>query len=1706
MGNTQKTGSSGQASPWVFGFDLSDFEIPSKKTEIAEIAKAVTDVVMEFASADTASHEAMLSEEKSTPTQTAFMQVLAGWGETDVDQDYADRKVRWPAIDSLDYAPRADAQSRIEDNISAIKLLREIQDSKRTVTDEDRKVLLRYCGWGGLARVFSPDGTTPHQWAHYRDELEALVGERAYADMRASINTAFFTDPAVVNALWSIARHLGFKGGRVVEPSAGVGHFLAGMPADMASRSEITAVEMDPTSAGMLEASFGPLGVQVHASPLEKAKLPAAFYDLVIGNVPFGDYKSLDGGTASYAQWSIHNYFLGKSVDLVRPGGLIILITSRHTMDSEKDAHRKWLAAHAELLGAFRLPTMAFKGQANTEAVTDIMVFKRRETPDYTAAGWTGIGVADETALKPGQPTMVWNRTYARNVQRVPKINSYYVGHPKQVIGLMEWESTQYGESLNPVFSGDSDELEQAILGRIESLPTNVFKLEDRSEVAPMASAMQRYRNDSFVSPGSFVCKNGRICVSEGDELLDLDSIYTGTARKRLLGMIEVRQIALRVIEFQASSMDDVELASLQGELNRIYDNFVSEFGYLSTSANSRIMRGDPDWPVMLALEIWDEEEGKAAKADIFTKRTVGHREIPEQVDNVKDAMLLSLALYGQIVLKDMSLRTGSPVMQVVKELKAQALAYRDPVAAKWVPADEYLSGHIRDKIAAAKAAGPAYQENIPALEAVLPKDLGPMDVEARLGAPWIPTDVIKTFATELVNDDKDAISVSFDVGTASWSVKATSWRIEWVGDRALQVGKWGTDKRCALVLLESALNQQPPTVTRTIDGKQVTDTMETIKAREKWQCIRDKFRAWVYQDGDRTEKLLRIYNDMFNQIVERKFDGSHLTLPGMSTVVVPYGHQKDAIWRIVTSGNTLLAHCVGAGKTLVMCAASMELRRLGKASKPVHVVQNNCLEQYAAEFVRLYPQARVLIASKNDLQGDKRRTFVARVATGSWDAVLMTQSTFERVPLSPDLQTAFIDKMSAEARSAISLAEDRGAKRSLKEIEKRLKDYQAKIERLLADKKKDNDGVWFNELGVDYALIDEAHAYKNLGRISKMPRMAGLSNTASQRAFDVFMKTRYLMGLHGDQEDGVVMATATPISNSLAEFHTMQVYLQPNTLKKFGIYEFDSWSASYGESVTGIELSPDGGGYRMNTRYCRFVNLPELMAIFKQVADVKTKRMLNLPTPRIEGGKPQTKVAKPSEELLAIVGELVARADKIRGGGVEPAKDNMLKVTNDGRKAALDVRLVDPTLPCDPTGKLAIAAQEIYEIWKRGEAKRTTQLVFSDLGTPGGEGFNVYDEVKRLLIAHGVPDKEIEFAHDHNTDAAKAKLFKRVREGAVRVLVGSTQLMGTGTNVQRLLAAIHQLDSPWRPSDVEQRDGRGDRQGNLNESIALLRYVTERSFDAYSWNLLDVKAKFIEQVMTADSGLRSVEDISMSALTYSEIKAIASGNPLVMEKATVDARIQTISLKRSQFEDDRWRYGRREADLVSRLRWIDSKMPELEQAAKLANDVSPVTPFVAATELSEKAVVAVGHGRETIGAAFRAHSNAGVLGNKGVLIGSIGGFDLEATKLWDAKLYVMDRASGYEIEVERPNMNDLVGTGVAVFKAIEDFKQAPARLREEYGSKSNELATVRGLLEQEFEGAEELDQLLLRQREIEKELDLDKDTAGTQSLESESA
>lgn len=1627
------------------------------------------------------------------------------------DPQPAQPQKAWPQFDPCVFAPVTGTNARIETNIKAIRLMKDLAANGQEPTDAQRHELLSYIGWGGLAQVFEPVESS--SLAGYHAQLKSLLSDEEFASARASTTCAFYTDPVVVRSMWDIVKKLGFDGGRIIEPCAGTGMFLACMPEDIARRSEVTAIELDKVSGQILQTAFGGLGVQTQTAAIEKAQVPHGFYDLAISNVPFGDHRTLETRKVGYANWLIHNYFFGKAVDLVRPGGLIVFVTSTGTMDSETSTHRKWLNAHAEMLGAIRLPRNAFKKQAGTDVVTDIIVLKKRAAPVFSeAADWLNRAEAPHSMLAPNQDLQCYSNHARQYVEYPRPINAWYAARPGMVIGELRLESTQYGQrKLIPHFTGDSEAFSVALKACAAAMPTGIYEAQKQpGDTRPETKSLvlQRFAATEAIRPGSFVVHDGRVCISEGPTWVDVDAAYKGATRERLLGLIKIRDAARRLLAQQTLSEDEAEFKSLQYALNVAYDAFVAKYDSVSDRANTRVFRTDPECPLVLSLELYDEDNDRYSKAAIFSKRTAGRKDPPATADNARDAMLISLALHGCINIADMAKRLGMRRGEVEKAMGDEALAYVDPQDGLWKPADEYLSGHIRNKIAAARAAGSKFAANVKALESVLPKDLGPAEVEVRLGAPWVPIDVIERFACELIQEKHGELTVSYDPQSATWALKSSSYRTEYAGNRMLNTATWGTAKRCALELIEAALNQTPPKITRkTPDDRTVVDRTATLAAREKYEAIKAEFKKWAYKDDARRDRLLRIYNDEFNQIVERRYDGSHLVLYGMSNVITPYKHQLDAVWRIVSGGNTLLAHVVGAGKTFTMVASAMELRRIGKAAKPCAVVPNHMLEQFTGDCVRFYPGAKVLMASKEDFAGDKRREFCARIATGDWDLVVMTHATFERVPMRPETTNRFVQSLMDQARLALASAEDGKAKRTIKQLEKLLKALEAKLERALNERAKD-DFVYFDDLGIDHILVDEAHLFKNLMRISKMPAIAGLPNVASNRAFDLWAKTATIMERRREAEQGVTFATATPVANSLAELHTMMKFLQPRTLRAIGLYEFDAWAATFGEAVQGMEVAPDGSGYRLNTRFSRFVNVPDLMAIFKLVADIRTRSMLNLPTPNIRAGKPQTLKSPAGPELKAYTAELVERANKIRSGLVQPHEDNMLAVSNCGRKAALDMRLVDPSLPFDPQGKVAQARDQIVRIWKETASFKGTQMVFCDLSTPSSSGFSVYNDLKARLIGEGIPAEEIAFIHDYESDAAKAKLFRQVRAGQVRVLMGSTQKMGMGTNVQKKLKAVHQLDAPWRPADVEQRDGRAWRAGNDCDEIELLRYVTQGSFDAYVWSLLETKARFIDQIMSSAAGLRTVEDLSMGALTFAEIKAIASGNPLVLEKATVDAEVMKISLLKDQWDQDRWRWSRTREHNKSVIEAIQSGIAGVEMDAEaISQERDCGWKFKPKGPLCE-AAVGVDSVSEQIGAQTLQVNRSMPQGFCGeVTVGTVAGMRV-ILRRYDGVDVLLESINGsgcYRVDRTGVPITSVGATGHLVLERLQSLIEEPSRQTKLVQRLEQENRDIDQRLVQDFDQQDKLDALLARQRQIDSELDLDKDQEGAEAAEADS-
>ncbi len=1381
-------------------------------------------------------------------------------------------------ITAADRVGEGSLKQKCRDNFAAIELVRRLDDEGRAATDDEKRVLVRYVGWGGIPQVFAwneaPD------WQAERERLKALLSTEEYEAARASTLNAHYTAPVVIRGIYDAVERLGFQHGRVLEPAAGIGHFFGLMPEEMCARSRLTGVELDPLTAGIAKALYP--DADIRAQGFEKAALVDGAFDLAISNVPFGDYKVIDPKFAD-RNFLVHDYFFAKGIEKVKPGGLVVFITSKGTLDKVNASLRDYLNERANLVAAIRLPNDAFKQNANTEVTTDI-VFLRK------------LAVGE----RPSSPAWL-NLAEHQNEEGVAfQINEYFAANPHMMLGKMAEEGKLY-RGNEAALVPDGRDLALALRGAVEALPGGICQMPEertsRRAVAPVEILAP-----SYVKENAFVLHDGTITVRTGPTLTPVTGLPDETAR-RIRGLIKVRDALRATLRSQLDGSNDAEVIDARRVLNLQYDSFVGRFGAINDNANRRAFRGDPDLPLLGSLEDYNDETKKAVKMAIFRERTIHQPKAAVLAESAADALVLSLNETGRADLPRMEALLRKPAEEFLPELKG--LIYRNPQTEQWETEDEYLSGEVRAKLAdarAAAAANPAYQENVTALEAVQPADLTPSEIDARLGAVWIPSADVESFAKALLGAEGVTVAHAAAVGT--WFVRGD------YGARAsvANTTEWGTARYSAIELIQDALNLKTPTVydTDTKKDAPVINAQQTEGARDKMEKIKERFKSWVWEDDERRERLCRKYNDDFNSVRLRVFNGSHLTLPASSQQITLRPHQKNAIWRIVQSDNTLLAHAVGAGKTYTMVAAGIELKRLGLATKPMFAVPNHMLAQFSSELLTLYPTANILVAGKEDFEASKRARLFSRIATGNWDGVIVTHSSFEKIPVSLETRQAFIGEQIRELETAIREQKGERGTRLVKELERVKKKLTAKLETLSADQKKDNT-LTFEELGIDRLFIDEAHKFKNLFYVTKMTRVAGLPQTASERAFDLFLKVQHIQ--EKNKGGGVVFATGTPISNTMAEMFTMQRYLQMTALRRNQLQHFDSWAGTFGETVTAMELSPDGSGYRLQSRFARFVNVPELMQQFRQVADVQTAEMLKLPVPKMEQGRPITVSAPNTPELKRFVDQLVKRTEKIKSGKVDPRDDNMLKITTEGRKAALDLRLVLPHVRDNPDSKTNMAVEKIHQVWLDSTATKGAQLVFCDLSTPqpGGRGFSVYDDVRDKLLAKGIPSDDIAFIQDCDDDTAKASLFKNVREGKVRVLLGSTAKMGEGTNVQKRLVALHHLDAPWRPADIEQRDGRILRQGNENEYVKVFRYVTEGSFDAYMWQTLETKCRFIAQVMNGDATVRRAEDVDAAALTYAEVKAIASGNPLVIEKAHIDAEVMRLTRLKKQHAESRY-------------------------------------------------------------------------------------------------------------------------------------------------------------------------------------------------------
>ena len=1542
-------------------------------------------------------------------------------------------------------------------NLEAIELLKLLEHEQRQPTNEEKRALVRYVGWGGLPQVFD---ACNEQWTAERDRLESLLTGEELESARATTLNAHYTAPTVIRAMYAAAQQLGFERGRILEPACGLGHFIGLMPDNMHRRSQVTGVEIDSITARIARHLYP--DADIRHQPFEEARLADGFYDVAISNIPFGDYKPFD---PQFKNWNfvIHDYFFAKALDKVRPGGLVLFVTSKGTMDKLDGALREYIAHQADLVGAIRLPNDAFKKNANTEVTTDIVILRKRQAGELPQGpAWKAIG------------------EITNSLGETIPVNEYYVERPHLMLGEMRLEGRMYRNN-EPTLAGNGKDLAEQLTQAVASLPKNLFAPLDNRVRAPLAE--QVFPAPEHIKPNAYTLVNDRIGIRDGDNIRVVEGLSSRLVQ-RIRGMIHVRDAVRRCLRAQLDSTDEGDLEGTRAQLNQAYDRFVNRHGYLSERANASAFRGDPDLPLLLSLEHYDDRSKRAVKAAIFRERTVQIGRPAIEIKTPQDALLVTLGERGCVDLDHVAGLLHRKPSEFLTDLRGAI--FLNPQTNRWGTEDEYLSGNVRAKLAVAEAAAltdEAFKVNADALKLVQPVALAAPEIDARLGSTWIPTDDIQRFAEELLGEE--GITVSHVPQLGLWVVRA-GYSIKF---SVANTTEHGTDRRSAVELLEDALNLRTPTVYDYDDRSErdVVNVPATEAARDKQEKIKERFKGWIWQDDERRERLARKYNDEFNNVRLRSFNGDHLTLPGASPAIQLRQHQRAAVWRILQTPNCLLAHVVGAGKTYTMVAAAMELKRLGFARKPLFAVPNHMLGQFSSELLTLYPGANILVATKEDFEKERRQTLMNRIATGNWDAVIVTHSGFEKIPVSRETQEEFINAELRELGLAVEQQRKQGDSRIVKQLERAKKKLESKLKELAANEKKD-DSLTFEELGVDRLFVDEAHYFKNLFYVSKMTRIAGLPATASQRAFDMFLKVLHVQRMNSGA--GVVFATGTPIANSVAEMFTMQRYLQMTALKALKVDHFDSWAATFGEPVSAMELAPDGSGYRLNTRFARFINVPELMQQFRQVADIQTQKMLKLPVPELRTGKPIVVNAPCSKELKEIVESLVERAEALRSGRIDPREDNMLLVTTDGRKAALDLRLHDPQMPDHPDSKVNRAVAEVERIWRETADNRLAQLVFCDLSVPtGGRGFSVYEDMRDKLLARGVPAEEMEFIQDHDSDAAKLMLFRDVRAGRVRILFGSTQKMGTGANVQERLVALHHLDAPWRPADVEQREGRILRQGNTNDEVQIYRYVTEESFDAYMWQTLETKARFIAQVMTGESDLRRIEDIDGAALTYAEVKAIASGNPMVIEKASIDAEVARLSRLRTQHLETQFR-------LRTQVRHLNEEMPRLEKRLEeVRQDIATRQDthgdaFV--MQLDGQSI----HDRGIAGELLLRLAERVKATRTDRLSGQFAGFQVfVAHNFMSGADIVLKGAGTHTAKVS----NTALGTIRSVEYAVQNLEEVAATVEQRIAETRKRIFDLQVQTGQPFEYEERLAGLSRRQDEIEEALDLTKGQAVAQ-------
>ena len=1553
-------------------------------------------------------------------------------------------------------------KERFRRNIMAIQLLKKCQEENRFATPEEQIVLSKYVGWGGLSEAFDENNSA---WATEYLELSSVLTPEEYASARESTLTAFYTPPEVITAIYKAMEQMGFKEGNLLEPSCGIGNFIGMLP-DSMQDSKIYGVELDTISAGIAQQLYQK--TTIAAQGFEETSLPDSFFDGVVGNVPFGDFKVSDKRYDKH-KFLIHDYFFAKSLDKLRPGGVMALVTSKGTMDKETLAVRKYIAQRAELLGAIRLPNNTFKGNAGTEVVSDILILQKRDRLIDIEPDWVHLDT-DENGIK---------------------MNSYFVQHPEMILGEMKMVSGRFGMEAtcvpyeNADLAAQLDEAVANIHGEITEYETEE-ELEEEDNSIP---ADPTVRNFSYTVVGD------KIYYRENSRMTPVE--VSATAENRIKGMIAIRNSVRTLIELQTEDYPDSEIKAEQERLNRLYDTFSGKYGLINSRANTSAFSQDSSFSLLSALEIIGEDGELERKADMFSKRTIKPHTPVTSVDTASEALAVSLGEKATIDMDYMMELSGKSENEIFEDLKGVIFLnplyeYGNSYEPKYLMADEYLSGNVREKLRIAKNSAELYPKdykvNVEALQKVQPKDLTASEISVRLGATWLPPDDVQEFIFHLLETPRYAqwnIKVHFSPFTSEWNIEGKSYD----KGNVRAYNTYGTSRINAYKIIEETLNLKDVRIFDYIEDdegkkKAVLNKKETAIAQSKQEMIKQEFQDWIWSDPERRERLCKSYNEKFNSVRPREYDGSHIIFNGMNPEIELREHQKNAVAHILYGGNTLLAHAVGAGKTFEMVAAAQESKRLGLCNKSLFVVPNHLTEQWAAEYLQLYPAANILVATKKDFETKNRKKFCGRIATGDYDAVIIGHSQFEKIPMSIERQRAILEQQLEEITEGIAeLKRNRGENFSVKQLEKSKKSIKQKLDKLNDQTKKD-DVVTFEELGVDRLFVDESHYYKNLYLYTKMRNVGGIAQTEAQKSSDLFMKCRYLDEITGGR--GTVFATGTPISNSMVELYTIQRYLQYNTLVKNGLQHFDAWASTFGETITAVELTPEGTGYRAKTRFAKFYNLPELMAMFKEVADIKTADMLNLPVPE---AKYHNIAVKPSEMQKEMVASLAERAEQVRGGGVDSSVDNMLKITNDGRKLALDQRMLNDMLPDFEGSKINACVDNIYRIWEENTDKKSAQLVFCDLSTPKNDGtFSVYNDIRKKLIERGIPESEVKFIHEADTDMKKKELFQKTRKGEVRVLLGSTQKMGAGTNVQDKLIALHDVDCPWRPSDLEQRSGRIVRQGNENPQVDIYRYVTEQTFDAYLYQLVEGKQKFASQIMTSKSPVRSAEDIDETALSYAEIKMLATGNPYIKEKMDLDIQVQKLKMLKSNFLSEKYGledkvikfYPQQIAYLKSRVEGL-TKDVETAKSHPKPIDEQPLGMMVSGVSYSEKAEAG-----QAIINACKSMNNPDA-----IPLGEYRGFQMELYFDTVQRNYVV-KLKG-ETSRDVPLGDDSHGNIVRIDNGIERFEEALADTKNSLENTEKQFETAKQEIEKPFAKEEELRAKTARLDELNILLNMDK-------------